>query len=79
MIRSIIKTEIFEVYDVFKKDFIGSYNLHSNVKNFVNVVKGETICSIDMGKQILAEEDFIPILFGESRYTDILGFKAKKI
>jgi len=78
-IKPITETEIFEVYDVFKKDFIGSYKLHSNVKNFVNVAKGETICSIDMDKQILAEEDFIPILFGENRYTDILGFKAKKI
>ena len=73
------ESEIFEVYDVFKKDFIGSYKLNSDLKNFVNLVKGDVICNIDMDKQILAEEDFTPILFGESRYTDILGFKAKKI
>ena len=41
--------------------------------------KNDVVCTIDMNKEILAAEDFIPILFGENRYTEILGFKAREI
>lgn len=74
-----LDTEAFEVYDVFKKDFEGSYLLSKEIRNFQTINKGSVVCTTDGGKQILAEEDFIPILFGENRYTEILGFKAKRI
>lgn len=72
-------TEIFEVYDAFKKEFVGPCKLMSDIKNFQMVKQGQVICEIDMDKKITADEDFVPILFGENRYTEILGFKAKKI
>ena len=74
-----IETETFEVYDVFKKDFVGPFMLSSDIKNFHITKKGSVVCELDMNKQVLADEDFVPILFGENRYTEILGFKAKKI
>ena len=72
-------TETFEVYDAFKKDFSGPFTLSKNLKNFHIVNKGDVVCVADLDKQIIAEEDFIPILFGENRYTEILGFKARKL
>ena len=72
-------TEVFEVYDVFKKDFIGSYKLDSNIENFNEIKKDEIICDTETNEKIIANEDFIPILFGENRYTEILGFRARKI
>lgn len=74
-----IETETFEVYDVFKRTFIGDYKLDKNINNFKLCKKDSTVCSIDMDKKIIADEDFVPILFGENRYTEILGFKARKI
>lgn len=73
------KTQTFEVYDVFKKEFVGPYKLNSKLKNFELTKKEEEVCEIDLNKHILADEDFVPILFGENRYTEILGFKARVI
>ncbi len=74
-----VETETFEVYDVFKRTFIGGYKLDSGVINFKLCIKDSLVCNIDMDKKIFADEDFVPILFGENRYTEILGFKARKI
>lgn len=74
-----IETETFEVYDVFKRTFIGDYVLDKNILNFTLCTKDSAVCSIDMDKRIIADEDFVPILFGKNRYTEILGFKGKRI
>lgn len=74
-----LDTEVFEVYDVFKKDFEGSYVLSKDVQNFKIINKGTLVCTLSDGKEVLADENFIPILFGENRYTEILGFKARRV
>ena len=78
-IKQDIETETFEVYDAFKRNFIGPYTLSPKVSNFKLVKKDELVCSTDTNKDILADEDFVPILFGENRYTEILGFRSRQI
>jgi succinylglutamate desuccinylase len=78
-IRQEVETETFEVYDAFKRTFVGDYKLDENVINFKLCKKDSVVCTVDIDKEILADEDFVPILFGENRYTEILGFKGRKI
>jgi succinylglutamate desuccinylase len=74
------KSEIFEVYDAYKKEFEGEYLLDNNVTNFKQVQKDELICTNLKDKQAIYSQDtFYPILFGNNRYRDILGFKARKL
>lgn len=73
------RTDVFEVYDSYKKDFNGKLALASDIQNFHMVTRGTVLGTTDSGEQVLASEDFIPILFGENRYTEILGFKARKL
>jgi len=78
--RIMQKTEVFEVYDVFPKDFRGWYTLAPQIENFHLCHKGTLVCATtNTNEPIYATEDFYPILFGENSYTEILGFKAKKI
>jgi succinylglutamate desuccinylase len=71
---------IFDVYSAFKKDFKGDYVLSDKIENFKMVKQGELICkTLENNIEVIADEDFYPILFGKNRYNDILGFKAKKI
>lgn len=77
--REIKSTETYEVFDVYKKEFIDGYILDKDVLNFVLVKKDSIVCLTDEGEEVRAEEDFYPILFGNNRYTDILGFRARKI
>lgn len=73
------KTEIYEVYDAFEKTFEGKFVRDSRLINFQKVEKGMAIGLTETGAQVEASEDFYPIMFGENRYTTILGFKAKKL
>lgn len=73
------RTDAFEVYDSYKKDFLGKFTLAPEIKNFQLVTQGSFLGVTDSGVEVLADESFVPILFGENRYTEILGFKAKKI
>lgn len=73
------KTEIYEVYDAFEKTFEGKFVRDSHLINFQKVEKGMVIGSTETGVQVEAPEDFYPIMFGENRYTTILGFKANLI
>jgi len=77
--KHVQKTEMYEVYDAFNKNFSGTYTLNSSIRNFELCSSGSTVCTTESGEDIVASESFIPILFGENRYTSILGFKAKKI
>jgi succinylglutamate desuccinylase len=77
--RAMRETEVFEVYDVFQKDFRGWYTLDPHIENFSLCPKGALVCTtLDTGESIYATEDFYPILFREDSYTEILGFKARK-
>lgn len=54
------------------------YKLLKKIKNYKLVRKGEAFAT--NGKDYLvAEDNFYPILFGESNYKDIFGFKSKRI
>lgn len=77
--RELTQAKIFEVYDAFQKEFDGSYTLSQKLENFVQVLVGEEVCTSESGEVITAPEDFYPILFGNNRYTDILGFKARLV
>ncbi len=78
--RQVKTSEVFEVYDAFRKEFVDAYNLNKNLTNFQLIHAGDPVCKIEnTGEIMYAPEDFYPILFGKNRYTDILGFKARKI
>jgi succinylglutamate desuccinylase len=77
--KNTITTQVFEVYNAFDKNFIGKYVLSNNIKNFKPIKKGDIICVNDLGGEVFADEDFVPILFGEKRYTNILGFMSREI
>lgn len=78
--RDMQKTEVFEVYDAFLKDFPGTYTLAPQIKNFDLCQKGALVCTTtNTEKSMYASEEFYPILFGEESYTEILGFKARKV
>jgi predicted deacylase len=66
----------FDVVSTIPK--ISGAKLIKKVKNYHLIKKGEPY-AIDGNKKILAKDDFYPILFGERKYTDIFGFKGKKI
>jgi succinylglutamate desuccinylase len=74
-----LETEFYEVYDGYPKTFQGILKLRRGVKNFQLVRKGEAIGTSPAGEIIVADEDFYPIMFGKNRYTNILGFKARKL
>lgn len=74
------ETKIFEVYDVFPKTSAGAYRLAEGCRNFESCRAGAPVCEfLDTGEIVYATEDFVPILFGEKRYTDIFGFKARPV
>lgn len=68
--------EQYKIYDSEKrpKGFIMS----DKIKNFHLVKKGSMLGKVG-GREILAKEDFYPVLFGKKSYKDIMGFKAVKI
>ena len=41
--------------------------------------KGGVVGYSEDGTSILSDSDFYPILFGETNYTTIFGFKANKL
>ena len=65
----------FNVVSEIKKP--KGYKLLKKIKNYKLIRKGEVFAA--NGKNYLvAENDFYPILFGESNYKTIFGFKGKK-
>lgn len=66
----------FEVFSEASKP--SGFRLASDVDNYKLVKKGETF-ALKGEKSIKAEEDFYPILFGNSNYDEIFGFKSRKI
>lgn len=72
-------TDVFEVYDVFEKRVRGECIVDKGIQNFRLCTKGTVVARASSGEEVYAEEDFLPILFRENRYTEILGFKARQI
>lgn len=77
-IRAEGPSDTYDVYDAFKKDFTGGYVLDAQIANFELVTAGSVVCTTERGESITAPEDFYPILFGNNRYTEILGFRGRK-
>lgn len=76
--RSVQKTRFFEVYDIFKKNKNKKYALLKNIKNFSLIRKGQEIAKAEEDV-IYSDEYFIPILFGENRYSGYFGFKSREV
>jgi predicted deacylase len=71
-----IKTMYFDVFGSEKKP--AGYKLLSHVKNYKLVKRGQPFAK--KGTQLVsAKEDFYPILFGNTNYEVIFGFRARKI
>lgn len=66
----------FEVFSPIKKD--KGFKPNPIIDNYKLVKKGDIIAK-SMTKEIKANEDFYPILFGEKNYKDIFGFMGRKI
>jgi succinylglutamate desuccinylase len=74
--KSKIKTTYYDVVATVEKP--EGYTLLKTIKNYRLVSKGKVFAK--NGKHtIVADQDFYPILFGNSNYEEIFGFKAVKI
>jgi predicted deacylase len=71
-----IATQYFNVVSTVKKP--NGYNSLRPIRNYKLVRRGEAYATNGMDT-IVAKENFYPILFGEKNYTDIFGFRGKKI
>jgi predicted deacylase len=69
-------TTFFDVYTSVVKP--KGAVLDGKTKNYVLVKKGQVYARIHK-KELVAEKDFYPILFGNKNYKEIFGFAGKKI
>jgi len=70
-------TEYYEVFSQVLKP--AGAQLQSHVKNF-NIVKTDEVFAVDKnGDPIKAEQDFYPVIFGNSNYETIFGFASRKL
>lgn len=70
------KTEYYSVYEAELKP--AGFKMNRRIKNFILVKKGDILGFVGKEK-ILAPESFYPVLFGPNSYSDIMGFKARRI
>lgn len=70
------QTVYFNVYKTVPRPI--NSRLLGGIKNY-NLIRKEQVYATSAGKQIKAESDFYPILFGEKKYKDIFGFAGKKL
>ena len=77
--RDVSTVSVYDVYEAFKKNFEGDYVLSDQIENFKQINVGQVVCTTNSNQEILADGNFYPILFGNNRYKDILGFKANKL
>lgn len=76
----IAKTNVqqqFECYDVYPKQETDVPN--SQIKNYEIVHVGDVVGYADDGSSILSDSDFYPVLFGETNYKTMFGFKARRV
>ncbi|MBC8465242.1 MAG: succinylglutamate desuccinylase/aspartoacylase family protein [Parcubacteria group bacterium] len=69
-------TEYFDIVSEVVKP--KGHALLKHIKNYTIVRKGEVFAT-NGERELVAEEDFYPILFGNKNYKDIFGFKGKKV
>jgi len=69
-------TQYFDIVSEVAKP--KGHKLLKKIKNYKIVCSGE-IFATNGKHQLIAEEDFYPILFGDKDYENIFGFKGKKI
>ena len=70
------KTVYYRVFGTLPKT--AGMEIDKAIQNYQLITKGQKIGTFE-DKSMLAEQDFIPILFGENRYKDIFGFKGEEI
>lgn len=70
------KSKCFEIEQVFPKN--QGDILDKNVTNY-RVVKKGSVVATHKDIEIVAKEDFYPILFGEKNYNDIFGYMGQEI
>lgn len=68
-------TEYFEVFASVPKPF-GAI-LEPHIKNFSPIKKGEVFARKTNGNPIIADSDFVPVIFSSAEYETIFGFAAK--
>lgn len=68
--------DLFEADDEIERPQGSSYEILT--ENFAHVPAGEAFARVD-GEDIIAEEDFHPILMSADGYDDILGFRGRKL
>lgn len=71
------KLQQFECYATYPK--LETDIPNSKIKNYEIIHKGDVVGYSKDGVAILSDSDFYPILFGETNYTTIFGFKANKL
>lgn len=79
-INPVVKThelQQFECYAAYPK--LETDIPNPKIKNYEMVHKGDIVGYSKDGASILSDSDFYPILFGETNYTTIFGFKANKL
>ena len=69
-------TRYFDVSSVVRKP--DGYKLLKGIKNYQPIRAGQAYAGNGKNK-LIAKTNFYPILFGEKNYTDIFGFRGKKI
>ncbi len=74
--KSCNTSEQFECYEIYSKNETDTLN--PTVKNYELIHHGDIVGYTQDGKQIISDSDFYPVLFGESHYKTIFGFKARK-
>jgi len=70
------RPKVYRVFSPFPKT--PNMVLEQGITNFRPIAKGDIVARKG-GESIQAERDFVPILFGENRYTDIFGFMGEEI
>lgn len=68
------ETQYYEVFSPISKP--KGAVLEGEVQNFKLIKKGEVFARIQ-GEGIVAEEDFYPVIFGNTNYESIFGFAAR--
>ncbi len=69
-----VATIYFDIVSIVNKP--KGYRLRKEIKNYKMICRGKVFAS--NGKNnFISEEDFYPILFGESNYKDYFGFSGK--
>lgn len=76
-VGKIHKPQQFECYAVYQKLETDIPNL--KIQNYEIVHQGDVVGYSKNGSPILSDSNFYPILFGETNYTTIFGFKASKL